>query len=107
LKISQYLKDIPAGRKPGQKSDELQQAEEFATDYLSDPSDIQSKEPCTRFGDLLIALESEHIPNFYTMNAKESQHLCRVLQQTLIVRPPNPIRLEVECPKEDAEWPYF
>jgi hypothetical protein len=32
-------------------------------------------DPCLTVGDLLIALESEKIPVFYTINAKESQYL--------------------------------
>ena len=40
-------------------------------------------------GDLLIALESKDIKNFYTQNYKESDFLTEVLNQTLIIRSNN------------------
>lgn len=97
-----YLAELPSGNESGEKSNELERAEAFIAEYLRNPTNVQSKDPCTKFGDFLIALESETIPVFYTMNSKESPHLCRVLQQTLIVRPPNPIHPEIECPRDKA-----
>jgi hypothetical protein len=58
-------------------------------------------------GDLLIALESVGVPTFHTLNSTESQHLSRALGQTLIVCPIDPLKPEVVCDKDDAEWPSF
>ena len=55
------------------------------------------KEPCLSIGDLLIALESSNFSTFYTMNGKESQHLCPSLKQNFIVRPRNPEKEDIEC----------
>ncbi|HUT24487.1 MAG TPA: hypothetical protein VM492_09115 [Sumerlaeia bacterium] len=105
--IREYLGELEPGRAPGRKSDELASAERFIAHFMENPSSIQRKDPCLTAGDLLIALESQHIPDFYTMNGRESQHLCRVLKQRLIVRPNNPDKEEVECDRGAATWPEF
>jgi hypothetical protein len=104
-KIMQHLSSIPSGKIAGEKSLELQKAEEFIQSFLDSPSTVRSKDPCSTIGDLLIALESTDVPNFYTKNAKESQHLCRVLGQTLVVLKSNDE--EVICDKNEPQWPEF
>lgn len=106
-RIKTHLAATPAGPNPGEKSKELECAEQFIDYYQRHPTSVRSENPCSRVADLLLALESEHIPNFYTMNARESQHLCRVLGQTLIILPPNPVHDEIECLKEPPRWPDF
>lgn len=64
-------------------------------------------DPCLTVGDLLIALESIDEPSFLTINSRESQHLCRALNQTLIVRPIDPTRPDIICHKDNPEWPSF
>jgi len=92
--ISCLLKSLPAE----QKTDELKAAEEFIEMFFKDPLAIRTRDPCYTVGDLLVALESADIPVFYTMNAKESEHLCRALHQQLIVRPRNPDRPDIVHP---------
>jgi hypothetical protein len=101
--ILQRLQSLPVE----EKSTELQQAEEFITHVLQDPRSAVALDPCYCVGDLIIALESAGIPIFYTLNGKESQHLCRALDQTLIVRPTNPQFEDVECPRADPHWQKF
>jgi len=104
-KIMEYLGSTPSGTNQGEKSAELQRAEEFIREFLVSSSAVRSKNPCSTVGDLLIALESADVPNFYTKNAKESQHLCRVLGQTLVVLKSNDE--EVICDKNEPQWPKF
>jgi hypothetical protein len=101
------LKTIQSGTKPGQKTEELERAEGLIESFLRTPDDALVNEPCLKVGDLLVALESARFPSFYTMNGKESQHLCKPLGQDLIVRPVNPQTAETECNQKQAEWPAF
>jgi hypothetical protein len=103
--ILDKLESLPAGAEPGQKSDELIRAEEFIKQFFNDPSKIESLDPCSRVGDLLIALESCQFETMYTMNGKESQHLAKSLGQTLVVQPPNPDNPELVFDKATAVWP--
>lgn len=86
---------------------ELDRAINFGKAFLDSPERMREHDPCKTVGDLLIALESSGIPVFYTMNGKESQHLCRALDQSLVVRPSNPSKSDIECPSHDAAWPKF
>lgn len=61
----------------GALTDELASVIEFIRSFLEAPDRIHDRDPCKTVGDLLIALESVGIPTFYTINDKESQHLCR------------------------------
>ena len=106
-KISSHLKNIPASDVKGKKSKELQNIEEFVNSCISDSKKIEEKNPCYTVGDLLIALESSDIPTFYTLNGKESQHLCRILNQNLIVRRKNPEHDDITCLKNVENWPVF
>lgn len=94
------LKALPEAHKTG----ELRRIEEYLDRYLSDPDRAAEGDPCLKVGDLLIALESAGVATFYTMNYRESQVLCRSMGQTLIYRPPNFTRAEVECPISDPDW---
>ena len=102
-RILATLRQIPND----EKSDELRRGEEFLEAVLADPSTAKSMEPCLYVGDILIALESAGVPTFYTLNGKESQHLCRALGQNLIVRPKNPKHEDVFCLHAAPEWPGF
>ncbi len=90
-----------------EKSDELQRAEAFIALYFNKPEDALRDEPCLRVGDLMIAIESAQIPAFYTMNGKESQHLCRPLGQELVVRPRYHVHADKVCPAKAESWPRF
>jgi hypothetical protein len=106
-RILEYLRGVPAGSSPGQKSAELVQAEQFLQHVLGDPQKAIAADPCYTVGDLLNALESAGIPTFFTINGKESQHLCRPLGQSLVVFKPNPDSGEVACSAGQSEWPKF
>lgn len=98
--ILALLKSLPASS----KSEELKNAEKFIEDYTADPDSIYSMNPCLTVGDLVIALESIGVENFYTLNSKESQHLCRALEQNLIVRPVNPVHEDKVFLKTENQW---
>jgi hypothetical protein len=100
-KILQKLRSLPAA----EKSKELQAAEKFLEFLGRRLQQAGDEDPCLSVGDLLIALESVGIPAFYTLNSVESQHLCRALGQTLIVRPIDPLKPDVVCNRGDLEWP--
>lgn len=97
------LKSLPETK----KSDELKRTESFIEKVLDDPVSAQKLDTCLKVGDLMIAMESVGISVFYTLNSKESQHLCRALGQTLIVRRKNPEHEDVVCSSEDENWPEF
>jgi hypothetical protein len=102
-KILQRLRSLPAEM----KSAELKRAEKFLEGLSTKLHHAQGEDPCLSVGDLLIALESVGVANFYTLNSAESQHLCRALGQTLIVCPVDPLKPEMVCDKDNAEWPCF
>ena len=89
------------------KSTEIQLAEKFLANIASDPAKAVNEDPCLTVGDLLIAMESEGISHFFTLNSTESQHFCRVLGQTMIIRPVVPDKAEIVCHAEDENWPEF
>jgi hypothetical protein len=97
------LEATPSERLTG----ELSNAVAFIRAFLDDPNGIRGRDPCKTVGDLLIALESAGIPTFYTMNGKESQHLCRVVNQSMVVCPANPMKDDVQCDAGNADWPAF
>lgn len=101
--ILERLKSIPAAK----KSAEIKSAERFLSQLQKKPGKAREDDPCLTVGDLLIALESAGVPIFYTLNSKESQHLCRALSQTLIIRPIDPTKQEVVCRSDEPEWPEF
>lgn len=83
-KILKLLSDLP------NKTVELEKASEFLKEFIANPDNTPQMDPCISVGDLLIALESHKIPNFYTKDKKESPFFCNVLEQNLIIRPNNP-----------------
>lgn len=89
---------------PEDKTKELNSAQEFIELCLEDPDRATVKDPCLKVGDLIIALESLRIPAFYTLNVRESKHLCRWLKQDLIVRPKNPVHDDIVCLNLEPEW---
>lgn len=89
------------------KSPEIKNAERFLDRLVKIPEKAKNDDPCLTVGDLVIALESVRISIFYTLNSIESQHLCRALDQTLIVRPIDPTKPEIICRKDDLNWPEF
>src|SRR5262249_59387988 len=97
------LKSIPDAK----KSSEIKNAERFLERLVKKPDKARNDDPCLTVGDLVIALESAGVSIFYTLNSKESQHLCRALDQTLIVRPIDPTNPEIICSKNDPNWPAF
>lgn len=94
-KILEVIKNLP----PAGKTEELKRAENFIEKVLSDHSRSPFLDSCLTVGDLMIALESANFECFYTMNIKESEHLCYALKQTLIVRPSH-------ADKEDEVYSY-
>jgi hypothetical protein len=98
-----YLKRIPDAK----KSIELRRAETFIEEIFGNAGAVEKMEPCLTVGDLMIAMEGAGVPVFYTLNSKESQHLCRALKQTLIVRPKNPEHEDLVCLNTDGAWPEF
>jgi hypothetical protein len=91
----------------GEKSPELKKAQKFLESLQTRLDRANQQNPCLEVGDLLIALESLEVPTFYTLNSTESQHLCRALGQTLIVRPVDPLKDDILCARETAQWPRF
>ena len=101
--VLERLSNLPTN----QKSNELQSAENFIEQVLTNPTITEQLEPCLKTGDLIIAMESVGVSTFYTLNSKESQHLCRALNQNLIVRPKHPDRDDIVCSSADLEWQSF
>ena len=103
--LKQILERIQALPERG-KTEELKKAEQFITAYFENPNESERLDPCTTVGDLLIAAESVGVPTFYTMNWKESEHLCRALDQNLVVSFPNPDRDDVVCRADEEDWTF-
>ncbi|MHB1424674.1 MAG: hypothetical protein ACYC3I_16010 [Gemmataceae bacterium] len=101
--ILSRLKSIPNDK----KSAEIKNAERFLDELVKKPDKARNDDPCLTVGDLVIALDSVGISVFYTLNSNESQHLCRALGQTLIVRPIDPTKSEIIRLKDDPNWPSF
>ena len=66
---------------------------------------IDEEDPCLTAGDLLLALDSEPVREFYTMNYRESQAYCDALGQNLTIRPNDPARDEEEYLASARPWP--
>jgi hypothetical protein len=97
------LKTLPDPK----KSTELKNAEKFLERLTKRPDQVNKEDPCLTVGDVFIALESAGISHFLTLNGIESQHLCRALGQSLIVRPVDPTKPDVICASGDPQWPAF
>ena len=101
--ILEFLNSLPASR----MTRELEKARDFLDKILNQNGmqDIYSEDPCSKVGDLLIALESQGVPSFYTMNFKESQAFCDHLGQNLSIRPNYPANDERTYLAADKPWP--
>lgn len=97
-----YLECVP----DNDKSEEIKRAEAFLK-KINEGEMSSDENPCLRFGDLMIALESIGVSHFFTLNGTESQHLCRPLDQTLIVQPVDPLKCETVCGSREPVWPKF
>ena len=64
-----------------------------------------NENPCTTVGDLLIALDSDGVPNMHTMNYRESQAYCDLLGQNLARRPNDPAQPDLEYLATEKPWP--
>jgi hypothetical protein len=100
--LSAFLDSLP----PERLSNELRTAREVLRRAISsDFQDFARENPCTTVGDLLVALDSDDIPNMYTMNYRESQAYCDFLEQNLSRRPNNPAEPDVEHLASEKPWP--
>jgi hypothetical protein len=102
-KILERLQELSDQR----KSLELQRIQQFLERVLADPPAAPDLNPCLTVGDLLIALESVGVGTFYTMNSKESQHLCRALNQDLVVRSNDAEKDDRMHLNSDVSWPQY
>ncbi|MFO0979694.1 MAG: hypothetical protein U0996_25065 [Planctomycetaceae bacterium] len=87
------------------KSREISNAEARLTKWLGDTVTAKEDNPCLTVGDLVISMESQGIPVFYTKNARESQFLCRAQDQSMIV-----LREDDETvldSRQNSSWPVF
>ena len=87
------------------KSQELLRAEEFLNKYLNEGVNPTELNPCTKVGDLLIALESSSSDVMYTMNLAESKFFCHQLNQEMRIRPNNPAHDDREYKPNGKTWP--
>ncbi len=97
-KILKYLSKLQ------NKTKELGNTLDFLQVFVDNPDSIHEKNPCYSVGDLLISLESNKIPDFYTMNFKESKFFCDILDQNLIVLPHNPDKKDRIFSKQSKPW---
>lgn len=96
--IAEYLRTIES------LTEELKRIQKILDEYLADPATLSKVNVCKEVGDLLIAIESSEIENFYTMNYKESQHLARPLKQNLVVATSSENKDEQVFRNEDPDW---
>jgi len=101
-RLREFLSTLP----PDRLTNELRDSREFLKKIIAgNYYQIQKEEPCLKVGDLLLALESEGTPHFYTMNYRESQAFCDFFQQTLTVRPNNPDNDDRVFDSNSKPWP--
>jgi hypothetical protein len=103
VELLNFLTALPADRTTG----ELGSAASFLERIVNGNAlaNIFAEEPCWTAGDLLLALSSERVPAFYTMNYRESQAYCDFFNQDLSVRPNDPAQDERTFPKDTKPWP--
>lgn len=104
--IRDGLGELPGSLKQSAdgKATELGKIELFLSRVMDRLEDPRGLNPCLTVGDLLIALESKSIPDFYTMNWKESQFLCRWIGQNLVLRKVNPEHPDRHYSIDEPEW---
>jgi hypothetical protein len=102
-RLIEFLNSLPQER----MTKELTSARDFLERIIEGDAllNIHDEESCYKMGDLLLALESEGVPDFYTMNYKESQAFCDLLNQDLTIRPNNPDHEERTYLQPDKPWP--
>lgn len=101
-KLFEFLNQLPQQRLTGELQNARELLEKIARNTLGA---AESEEPCLKYGDLLLCLESEDWPAFYTMNYKESQAFADFLGQDLVIRPNNPANQEeIHC-SSARPWP--
>lgn len=97
-----FLDALPANR----ATQELERAREVLRRVIADDfQNAQQENLCSTVGDLLIALESDGIPEMYTMNYRESQAFCDFLNQNVAVRPNDPATPEIRYDVSAKPWP--
>lgn len=98
-----FLIGLPAAR----MTQELISARDFLDRLVNGKAltGIHGEDPCLKFGDLLIAIESASAGNFYTMNYRESQAYCDYLNQNLTVRPNDPAKPDTVHAAASRPWP--
>jgi hypothetical protein len=102
LRLLEFLNQLPRER----MTVELERAREFLRKIAAAASTAaDQEEPCLKYGDLLLCLESEGWPVFYTMNYKESQAFADFLGQQLIIRPNNPANADEIYQQSSKPWP--
>lgn len=87
------------------KTSEISKAEQYLDRWLNQNILPEADDPCLKVGDLLIALESNGIPVFYTQNARESQFFCKVQNQTMVVHRPGCD--EIRASSDRDNWPTY
>ncbi len=103
VKILERLQSLPAEK----KSLELERIQQFLEQVSSNPAIAPELDPCWTVGDLLIALESAGVRTFYTLNSKESQYLCRALNQDLIIRSNDAGKDDIAHMASDGTWQEY
>ena len=102
-KLFEYLRGLP----PERLSPELESARNILGRIVGakNPEDIQNEDLCLTAGDMLLAIDSEHTREFFTMNYRESQAYCDFFDQNLTIRPNNPAHDERSYLTSEKPWP--
>ncbi len=103
-RLLEFLRGLP----PQRITKELQNARDILERIVDagDLGNILNEDLCLKAGDLLLALDSQQIPDFYTMNYRESQAYCDFFGQNLTIRPNNPAEDERTCLRSEKPWPF-
>jgi hypothetical protein len=99
-KVLVSLQSLPSEK----RTQELKRAEKFIEQVLSDFSSAPTLNGCLKVGDLMIAMESVNVESFYSMNIKESLHICRALDQSFIYRPSHAEKDDTVFHKSNPNW---
>lgn len=101
--LAEFLNKLPIER----VTRELESGRGFLDKMAANDSveNVPNEEPCLKYGDLLLALESQGCAIFYTMNYRESQAFADFLGQDLVIRPNNPANEEQTFLQSAKPWP--
>jgi predicted nucleic acid-binding protein len=111
-KFMECNKDIVVGllgflaNKREEFTEEMKEIHSFLERNQNNFSMAPDFNPCTKVGDLLIAMESREIEDFYTMNYKESRYFCEYFRQNLIVAYPNHEKSDKTFGQADLPWNF-